>query len=455
MIAARAVVALVPLLAATAHAGFIKSWSIGELEKAPVLAVCSVEDVAKREPVAAGTVRWSGSYRWHEATLRVERIHSKLALAPVLGDRIIVRDVSFGDLGGGITGSPIWPSFEKGQRAVFPLSPSKERSDRWSLIADEGMNVTVPAIEKEWRRADAPATAREFIVRELINTLANGSPAEQFAASNYMRGSFPTEAQRLLDTAIGNDEERWLGVAASIVSSLGIPRPSLAEVMSGATLNDPVRGPILVLLAHALQKGAKREFPDRLIVKLVDDAPVHAWGSATTLLQFKDSPVLSDRLRDALSRNQEGAVRIAWYLARNEQRSVLPEALATAQRLVMNPGPVNMSELQAASGLIRDYGNDAQFGALVVRLRRLKTSDVEQYRKLFGSAAYSENKREIELATVLIDDAREGFPPMRYCDVAAAEIQRLSGQDFGVAQNMTRSDWDRAVGRAREWLARK
>lgn len=192
-----------------------------------------------------------------------------------------------------------------------------------------------------------------------------------------------------------------------------------------------------------------------MIIKLVDDAPVHAWGSATTLVQFKDPPVLTDRLRDALSRNQKGAVTIAWYLVRNEQRSVLPQALAAAQKLVTNPGPVNMSELQAASGLIRDYGDDAQFGALVATLQRLKTADVEQYRKLFGSAAYSQNKREIELAGVLIDDTRDGFPPMRYRDVAAGVLQRLSGQDFGVVQNMTRSDWDRAMGRARDWLARR
>jgi hypothetical protein len=66
----------------------------------------------------------------------------------------------------------------------------------------------------------------------------------------------------------------------------------------------------------------------------------------------------------------------------------------------MNPGPVDMPELQAASGLIRDYGDDAQFDALVATLRRLKTADVEQYRKLFGSAPYSQNKREIDLAAV-------------------------------------------------------
>lgn len=453
----RAVAALVPFLAATAHAGFIKSWSIGELEQAPLLAVCTVEDIAKREPVAPGTVRWSGAYRWHEATLRVERVYSKLELGPAPGDRIVVRYIGFGDLAGGISGSPIWPMFEKGQRSIFPLVPSRERSDRWSLFADEGMNVTVPAIEKEWRRADAPANPREFIVTELINALASGSPAEQFAASSFIgeRSAFPPEAQRLLDAAIGDDEERWLAVAASIVSSLGVPRASVAEIMSGATDKDPSRGPIMGLLAHALQKGAKREFPDRLIIKLVDDAPVHAWGSAVTLIQFKESPVLIDRLRGALSRDQGGAVTIAWYLVRNEQRSVLPQALVAAQKLVMHPGPVNISELQAASGLIRDYGDDAQFAALVATLRRLKATDAEQYRKLFSSAAYSQNKREIQLAAVLIDDTREGFPPMRYCDVAAGLLQRLSGQDFGVMDHMTRSDWDRAVGRAHEWLMKQ
>lgn len=448
---------LVLFFAFTAHAGLIKSWSISELGQAPVLAVCTVEEIAQREPVAAGTVQWPGSYRWHEATLRVERVHSKLAIAPVGGDRIIVRYIGYGDIVGGISGSPIWPTLEKRQRAVFPLSPSKERPDRWALFAEEGANVTVPAIGKEWRRDEGPVTPDEFIVSELINVLANGSSAEQFTATNYMRGLFgvPTEAQRLLDVAIGNDEERWLAVAVSLVSSLGAPRPKLAEIMLGAVEKESFRGTILPLLAHALQKGAKREFPDRLITKLVDDASVHVWGSATTLIEFKDSPVLIKRLGDALSRNREGSVTIAWSLVRNGQRSLLRPALAAAQKLVMNPGAVNMSELLAASGLLRDYGDDDQFGALVATLQRFKTTDVEQYRKLFSAAAYSENKREIELAAVLIDDMREGFPPMRYCDVAAGTLQRLSGQDFGIGQNMTRPDWDRAVGRARDWLAKR
>jgi hypothetical protein len=435
----------------------MKSWSISELGQAPVLAVCTVEEIAQREPVAAGAVKWAGSYRWLEATLRVERVHSKLALAPLGGDRITVRYISYGDMFGGINGSPVWPKFEKRQRAVFPLSPSKQRPDRWALFAEEGANVTVPAIGKAWRKGAGPVTPDEFILLELINALANGTPAEQFAASNYLRGLFgvPTEVSSLLDDAIGNNEERWLAVAASLVSSLGVPRPRLAEMLSSNVEKDLSRGTMLPLLAHALQKGAKREFPDRLITKLVEDAPVHAWGSANTLIEFKDSPVLIDRMGDSLRRNQGGAVTIAWFLVRNGQRAFLRQALAAALKLVINPGPVNISELHAASGLVRDYGDDAQFGALVATLRRLKTADAGQYRKLFGSAVNSENKREIELAAVLIDDLREGFPTMRYCDIAADTLRRLSGQDFGIGQKMTRPDWDRAVVRARAWLAKR
>jgi hypothetical protein len=455
----RGIATLVLVFASTAYAGTAgKSWRISELEQAPLLAVCTVEDIVQREPVTAGTVQWAGSYRWHELTLRVERVHSKLALAPVGGDRITVRYIGYGEPVSGHGGSPIWPIFRKSQRAVFPLSPSKERSDRWVLFAAEGARATVPATAKEWRSSDGPVTPHEFIVSELINALASGSPAEQSAASTYMGGlwgNVPAETQRLLDAAIGSDEERWLAVAASLVSSLGVPRPSVAEIMSGGVGKDSLHGPILAVLAHALQMGAKREFPDRLITKLVDDAPVHAWGSAVTLMAFKDSPVLIDRLGDALSRNREGAVTIAWSLVRSGQRAVLPQALAAAQELVMNPGPVNMAELQAASGLVRDDGDDAQFGTLVATLRRLKTADVEQYRKLYSSAGYSQNKREIEIAAVLIDDMREGFSSMRYCDVAAGTLQHLSGQDFGIGQNMTRPDWDRAVGRARDWLAKR
>lgn len=457
MAQARAVTALMLalVLAASAQAGLVRFWTIEELERAPLLAVCEVESVAKAEPVVAGTVRWSGSYRWHEATLRVERIHSDLANAPLRGDRIVVRYVGFDDALGVRTGSPIWPTFEKGQRALFALLPSRERSDRWSLFADEGSGITMPAIQKEWRREDPAATPRGFILTELANALANGSATEQHSVSNFLRVSvrFPAEIQLFLDAAIAGDEERWLGVAAAIVTSLGIPRPGIAEIMSKPVEPNPFRGPILELLKHSLTQSGEQEFPDRLIRKLVDDSEAHAWGSATTLVEFKDSPVLIDRLRDALSRNQPGAVTIARTLVRHEQRAIIPDALPAALKLVTDPGPANIPELQAASSLIRDYGDDAQWGALVATVKRLKASDVANYQKLFGSASYSENKREIELAAVLIDDMREGFPPMRYCDVAANLLQRLSGQDFGVTPNMTRPDWDRAVSRAREWLA--
>lgn len=456
MAARRSIAAAMVVFAGGLYAGVATWWSIDRLEKAPVLAVCVVEDVVKLGPVAAGTVRWPGTHQWHEATLRVERVHSKLARAPGAGERIVVRYVGFGDPVDGTSVGPVWPILEKGQRALFTLTPFGGRVDRWALFAAEGSHSLVPAIAREWRRAGATDTPREFLLTELINALANGSPSERYWAGSFLHTSlfgFPRETQALLDVAIGEDEERWLGVAAAMACSRIVWRPSLTELRAEPAGDVAGRGPVLGILGHALHKGVARGFPDRLIVKLVEDGAVDPGGTGSALVEFKDSAVLVERLRAALSRNQPGATIIAWELVRSGQRAVLPEALPAALHVVENPGAVYLSELRAASGLILDYGDDAQFGALVGTLRRLKLSDAEPYWQLFVATEHSGNQREIALAAVLIDDTRMARASMRYCDVAAGLLQRLSGKDFGVGEKMTRADWDRAVGRARAWLA--
>jgi hypothetical protein len=63
-----------------------------------------------------------------------------------------------------------------------------------------------------------------------------------------------------------------------------------------------------------------------------------------------------------------------------------------------------------------------------------------------------QSRRELRVAAVLIDDRRPGFRTLRYCDVAAATVERLSGQAFGIKREMTLEDRDRAVARAAAWL---
>jgi hypothetical protein len=102
---------------------------------------------------------------------------------------------------------------------------------------------------------------------------------------------------------------------------------------------------------------------------------------------------------------------------------------------------------------LRDYGSDRQFDVIPATLRRLKNRNEDAYRKLFGSVNYMQSRRELRVAAVLIDDRRPGFGTLRYCDVAAGTVERLSGQAFGIKRQMSPEERDRAVARAAAWLA--
>ena len=126
-----AVVSILALaLAPHLHAGLVHVWAIREIQDAPLLAVATVEKVAKKQPVPPGRIRSKLPEQYWEATLRVHRSYSRQPL-PV-GARITVRYVAYGDFGaGGVSGYPIWPRFDTGQTALFALAPGRADSGGW------------------------------------------------------------------------------------------------------------------------------------------------------------------------------------------------------------------------------------------------------------------------------------------------------------------------------------
>jgi len=183
-----------------------------------------------------------------------------------------------------------------------------------------------------------------------------------------------------------------------------------------------------------------------LIRCLLRNSSEYPWGAAQSLLQYKDSTVFLDGVNAAMRRNAPGSLTVAYFAAKAGKEAVLPDGLALALRMVQRAQQAPLGELQPAAQLILNYGSDAQFEALTAALRRFKTEDENAYRALWGAAAYGVNRREVDLARVLIDDRRPGFITMRYCDVAAFAVQRFAGLDFG-------KDRDARVARAAAWLA--
>ncbi len=434
-------------LAQCLHAGFVHVWGIKEIEDSPLLVVATVENIAKKEALPKGQSRSPFLERYWEATLRVHRAYSPRALASVA--RLTVRYVSNADQNSRtVQGNPICPSFEKGETALFALAPRE--SGPWRLVADEGFNLTVPAIVPELQGTPAARDGRAFILLELANALANGRAASRYQAAVYLReaGVWPEGLREIVEQAVGTSDDRWLEVACALLASMGIPHPTIVELLANPNLT----GTANQAASWALAKAGRRDHPDRLIRCLLRNMPAYDWGAANRLLEFKDSPVVVREMGSALVRDPSGSIYVAWTLVRNGQRAFLREALDAAMVLVRSPDEVPMNRLQASSSLLRDFGSDEQFDLIVATLRRLKTQNENAYRKLFGSVSYMQSRRELRVAAVLIDDYRWGFRTLRYCDVAAATVQKLTGENLGIQQEMTLQDRDRAVTGAAAWL---
>jgi hypothetical protein len=90
-------------------------------------------------------------------------------------------------------------------------------------------------------------------------------------------------------------------------------------------------------------------------------------------------------------------------------------------------------------------------------MRRFKSTNEAQYRELFGAVDDRKSKRALMSDAILLDDRRPWPTPnwWRYCDVAAASIEAISGQHFGFKQEMTEEERDRAVTAASAWLKRQ
>jgi hypothetical protein len=205
--------------------------------------------------------------------------------------------------------------------------------------------------------------------------------------------------------------------------------------------------------AWALAKGAKRDYPDRLIRCLLRNMPVYDWGAANELVEFKDSALVVSGMKSSLSRDPAGSIYVAYVLVHNGQRGILPEALDAAAKLVSAPESVERNRLLASTWLLGDYGSDQQYDVIPATLRRLKNENEDAYSKLFHWTDDGRSLRGLRAAAVLIDDRRPGWGTVRYCDAAAATVQRLTGQAFGIKQEMTLEERDRAVARAAAWLS--
>ena len=453
-----AVLVVLAAMPASVHAEFIKIWQLKEATAAPVLVVGRVLSVQKGEPVPEGSVPWKAETLAMTAEIQVLRSYPD-SVEPAVPERLRVRFFAYGPSVTQFMNGypPPLPSLEPGRVLILPLQENKHPSlEPWQLIADSGVSLTIPVRAEIQESEHPPASARVFLLREVANALDSGTPAEVSAIAGYLdkqEEDLTGELMALIGPAIGDDRERWAEVATNLVAAEGIPRPGVADLLSGKAELKKWPGREDVSLAQAaLEKLKASRDTDTLLIKTwIAEAPLHAWGSANSLLEYADNSVTIETLRRALRDDVAGTSYIAWTLARNGHCETLPEAQARALKVVDRPDS-DYNDLQGAAALLVDYGTDEQLKQLANVVRKYQTENRDFYGMLWQHATGDNNPRAVGVLAVVLRDRRIVFGEFRYCDLAVGALERAVGQKFGAGAD-TQQERDTAVSGALAWLA--
>jgi len=128
------------------------------------------------------------------------------------------------------------PPLHSGSVWVVPLKHNpKPQDEPWRLIADEGIGTVIPAIEQQVRFPVQPQDKRGYLLQEVAAALSAGTREETLREASYLTrqttNGYAEKMMQLLVSAINGDTDRWAFVTASLVSPLGIPRPTIADFL--------------------------------------------------------------------------------------------------------------------------------------------------------------------------------------------------------------------------------
>ena len=178
------------------------------------------------------------------------------------------------------------------------------------------------------------------MIQEFASTLSRGTPGEIAALSGYISRKWEDLSGELMPLleVIGDNRQQWAEVAASLHAARGIPRPTVAELFAAKPetapkAGGPLQGNLPLLLAALRKLQPSPETDDLLIRTWIANAPFNAWGSANSLVEYADSPVTTETLRQALRNDLRGSSYIAVALATRGNKTILPDAVQRAFRL--------------------------------------------------------------------------------------------------------------------------
>jgi hypothetical protein len=409
-------------LAASISAAYPTSiLQLNELARSPILATCIVETTSKD----AASITENGRVVPAHATLRILRTFPQNAIR----DRQINLDFEAHPEGDNGMSGPALPPFIQGAVLILPLKLNPDpRHLPWRLIVDRGDGLVIPAIKEGPDPTTPPRDGQDFILDEIASALSRGTRRQVLTESSYLSMQttqlFSSQLMQSLKSYIGNDGDRWALVAASLLSPVGVPRPTVAQFR---TLSIAVRGTQTTwsILAFVLQHlGESSQAKDRLIHQTLLVSDINSWGAAVTLREFAQDPILVRELTAMLKEERPGSLFVAHEMIDAGQKSLSGPAITLSLHYIKTL-TAESPELRSACSTLRDFGSDQQFGQLVSEIKNTQYLNTPHYDALWRATIWPESSRAATILQILLHDDRM-YQGMQYRDLAQNELDRIA-----------------------------
>lgn len=450
------------ILLSTSEARMVNPWSIDRLAKqASLIAVGEVMDVGP-----AGTASRSEWTTWIQdmnAHVKILRIcPSSQASGLAVGDVITLRYERY-DMAktGGLLNGYDFPQLSPGDCCAFPLVKlTQDGKDLWKLIDREDFGLIVPCL-KQPPRGPSPTTTKPFLISELANVFALGNPKDIYRGAGYHNNTLWSDAANVgllhdsIASVVKDNEARWLDIAVITYNSMGTPRPSIAVLKTGKMPEHPWANTVLV--AKALSHIPKKDMDKKFITATIKHMDVLPWGPGVTLSQnYASNPLAISLLIKCLGAGDPVAIVVSESVIRaNRHKGLLHAAVEASMRLITASGVAPHTGLGTALRLVMEYGSESQFKTVLDVFQESLKEDHDEFFQMWQSLAYSKSKREIAVIRIAITDDTlwPHWQGMRVSDVAAGELQRITGVEFGTGSRDSDAERSAALEKAKEWLA--
>ena len=394
---------------------------LNELASSPILATCIVETTSKD----TASITENGRVVPAHATLRVLRTFPQNAIR----DPRINLDFEAHPEGDNGMSGPALPLIVQGAVLILPLKLNPDpRHLPWRLTVDRGIGLVIPAITEGPDPATPPRNGQDFIIDEIGSALSRGTRRQVLTESSYLSMQttqlFSPQLMQLLQSSLGNDDDRWALIAASLLSATGVPGPAVAEfrTLSIAVAGTQNTWSILALVLQHL--GESSQAKNRLIHQTLLVSDINSWGAAVTLREFAQDPLLVRELTAMLKEERPGSLFVAHEMIAAGQKSLATPAITLSLHYIKTP-TTEWTELQPACSALRDFGSDEQFGQLVAEIKNTQYLNTPRYDALWRATIWPESPRAATILKILLHDDRM-YQGMRYKDLAHNELERLA-----------------------------